>query len=259
MILDKLAAEARKRVAILKNQKSLDIIKSEAQAMPKGNFVFEKALRQKHISFITEIKKASPSKGLIAKDFDYIRIAKEYEAAGAAAISVLTEPTAFLGCDQYLKDVRKVVGIPILRKDFTVDEYQIYEAKTIGADALLLICALLDTETIRKYLAICDELGLSALVEAHDAEEVKSALQAGASVIGVNNRNLKDFTVDLQNSVNLRTLVPENIIFVSESGIKTQSDVAVLRKNGTDAVLIGETLMRSNDISGEISKLRGEV
>ena len=259
MILDKLAAEARKRVAILKNQKSLDIIKSEAQALPKGNFVFEKALRQKDISFITEIKKASPSKGLIAKDFDYIRIAKEYEAAGAAAISVLTEPTAFLGCDQYLKDVRKVVGIPILRKDFTVDEYQIYEAKTIGADALLLICALLDTETIRKYLAICDELGLSALVEAPDAEEVKSALQAGASVIGVNNRNLKDFTVDLQNSVNLRTLVPENIIFVSESGIKTQSDVAVLRKNGTDAVLIGETLMRSNDISGEISKLRGEV
>ena len=259
MILDKLAAEARKRVAILKNQKSLDIIKSEAQALPKGNFVFEKALREKDISFITEIKKASPSKGLIAKDFDYIRIAKEYEAAGAAAISVLTEPTAFLGCDQYLKDVRKVVGIPILRKDFTVDEYQIYEAKTIGADALLLICALLDTETIRKYLAICDELGLSALVEAHDAEEVKSALQAGASVIGVNNRNLKDFTVDLQNSVNLRTLVPENIIFVSESGIKTQSDVAVLRKNGTDAVLIGETLMRSNDISGEISKLRGEV
>ena len=259
MILDKLAAEARKRVAILKNQKSLDIIKSEAQALPKGNFVFEKALHQKDISFITEIKKASPSKGLIAKDFDYIRIAKEYEAAGAAAISVLTEPTAFLGCDQYLKDVRKVVGIPILRKDFTVDEYQIYEAKTIGADALLLICALLDTETIRKYLAICDELGLSALVEAHDAEEVKSALQAGARVIGVNNRNLKDFTVDLQNSVNLRTLVPENIIFVSESGIKTQSDVAVLRKNGTDAVLIGETLMRSNDISGEISKLRGEV
>ena len=259
MILDKLAAEARKRVAILKNQKSLDMIKSEAQALPKGNFVFEKALRRNDISFITEVKKASPSKGLIAEDFEYIRIAKEYEAAGAAAISVLTEPTAFLGCDQYLKDIRKVVGIPLLRKDFTVDEYQIYEAKTIGADAVLLICALLDTETIRKYLAICDALGLSALVEAHDAEEVKSALQAGARVIGVNNRNLKDFTVDLQNSVNLRTLVPENIIFVSESGIKTQSDVAVLRKNGTDAVLIGETLMRSNDISGEISKLRGEV
>ena len=259
MILDKLAAEARKRVAILKNQKSLDMIKSEAQALPKGNFVFEKALRRNDISFITEVKKASPSKGLIAEDFEYIRIAKEYETAGAAAISVLTEPTAFLGCDQYLKDIRKVVGIPLLRKDFTVDEYQIYEAKSIGADAVLLICALLDTETIRKYMAICDELGLSALVEAHDAEEVKSALQAGARVIGVNNRNLKDFTVDLQNSVNLRTLVPENIIFVSESGIKTPSDVAILRKNGTDAVLIGETLMRSNDISGEISKLRGEV
>ncbi len=156
MILDKLAAEARKRVAILKNQKSLDMIKSEAQALPKGNFVFEKALRRNDIAFITEVKKASPSKGLIAEDFEYIRIAKEYETAGAAAISVLTEPTAFLGCDQYLKDIRKVVGIPLLRKDFTVDEYQIYEAKTIGADAVLLICALLDTETIRKYLAICD-------------------------------------------------------------------------------------------------------
>lgn len=259
MILDKLAAEARKRVAILKNQKSLDMIRSEAKKLPKGNFAFEKALRQKDISFITEVKKASPSKGLIAKNFDYIRIAKEYEAAGAAAISVLTEPTAFLGCDQYLRDIRKAVRIPLLRKDFTVDEYQIYEAKTIGADAVLLICSLLDTETIKKYLAICDELGLSALVEAHDAEEVKSALQAGARVIGVNNRNLKDFTVDLQNSINLRTLVPENIIFVSESGIKTPSDVAVLKENGTDAVLIGETLMRSNDISGEISKLRGEV
>ncbi|MGL5207628.1 MAG: indole-3-glycerol phosphate synthase TrpC [Acidaminococcaceae bacterium] len=259
MILDKLAAAARERVAMLKKQKSLVMIKSEANKLPKGEFVFEKALRQNDLTFITEIKKASPSKGLIAEDFDYIRIAKEYEAAGAAAISVLTEPTAFLGCDQYLKDVRKAVGIPLLRKDFTVDEYQIYEAKTIGADAVLLICALLDTETIRKYLAICDELGLSVLVEAHDADEVKSALQAGARVIGVNNRNLKDFTVDLQNSLNLRSLVPENIIFVSESGIRTPDDIAVLRSNGTDAVLIGETLMRSNDISGEISKLRGEV
>ena len=259
MILDTLANEARRRVSELKKQKSLDVIIREAEALPKGDFAFEKALRQKDVAFITEVKKASPSKGLITKNFNYVKIAKEYEAAGAAAISVLTEPAYFLGRDQYLKDIRQTVKIPIIRKDFTVDEYQIYEAKILGADAVLLICALLDTKTIERYLAICDKLGLSALVEAHDDDEIKSALVAGARVIGVNNRNLKDFTVDLENSINLRALVPKEIVFVSESGIKTHEDIAVLRANGTDAVLIGETLMRSGDISGEIRRLRGEA
>lgn len=259
MILDTLANEARRRVSELKKQKSLDVIIREAEVLPKGDFAFEKALRQKDVAFITEVKKASPSKGLITKNFNYVKIAKEYEAAGAAAISVLTEPAYFLGRDQYLKDIRQIVKIPIIRKDFTVDEYQIYEAKILGADAVLLICALLDTKTIERYLAICDKLGLSALVEAHDDDEIKSALVAGARVIGVNNRNLKDFTVDLENSINLRALVPKEIVFVSESGIKTPEDIAVLRANGTDAVLIGETLMRSGDISGEIRRLRGEA
>lgn len=259
MILDTLANEARRRVSELKKQKSLDVIIREAEALPKGDFAFEKALRQKDVAFITEVKKASPSKGLITKNFNYVKIAKEYEAAGAAAISVLTELAYFLGRDQYLKDIRQIVKIPIIRKDFTVDEYQIYEAKILGADAVLLICALLDTKTIERYLAICDKLGLSALVEAHDAAEIQSALIAGARVIGVNNRNLKDFTVDLENSINLRALVPKEIVFVSESGIKTPEDMAVLRANGTDAVLIGETLMRSGDISGEIRRLRGEA
>ena len=259
MILDTLANEARRRVSELKKQKSLDVIIREAEALPKGDFAFEKALRQKDVAFITEVKKASPSKGLITKNFNYVKIAKEYEAAGAAAISVLTEPAYFLGRDQYLKDIRQTVKIPIIRKDFTVDEYQIYEAKILGADAVLLICALLDTKTIERYLAICDKLGLSALVEAHDDAEIQSALIAGARVIGVNNRNLKDFTVDLENSINLRALVPKEIVFVSESGIKTPEDMAVLRANGTDAVLIGETLMRSGDISGEIRRLRGEA
>ena len=259
MILDTLANEARRRVSELKKQKSLDVIIREAEVLPKGDFAFEKALRQKDVAFITEVKKASPSKGLITKNFNYAKIAKEYEAAGAAAISVLTEPAYFLGRDQYLKDIRQTVKIPIIRKDFTVDEYQIYEAKILGADAVLLICALLDTKTIERYLAICDKLGLSALVEAHDDDEIKSALVAGARVIGVNNRNLKDFTVDLENSINLRALVPKEIVFVSESGIKTPEDIAVLRANGTDAVLIGETLMRSGDISGEIRRLRGEA
>lgn len=259
MILDTLANEARRRVSELKKQKSLDVIIREAEVLPKGDFAFEKALRQKDVAFITEVKKASPSKGLITKNFNYVKIAKEYEAAGAAAISVLTEPAYFLGRDQYLKDIRQTVKIPIIRKDFTVDEYQIYEAKILGADAVLLICALLDTKTIERYLAICDKLGLSALVEAHDDDEIKSALVAGARVIGVNNRNLKDFTVDLENSINLRALVPKEIVFVSESGIKTPEDIAVLRANGTDAVLIGETLMRSGDIFGEIRRLRGEA
>lgn len=259
MILDTLANEARRRVSELKKQKSLDVIIREAEVLPKGDFAFEKALRQKDVAFITEVKKASPSKGLITKNFNYVKIAKEYEAAGAAAISVLTEPAYFLGRDQYLKDIRQTVKIPIIRKDFTVDEYQIYEAKILGADAVLLICALLDTKTIERYLAICDKLGLSALVEAHDDAEIQSALIAGARVIGVNNRNLKDFTVDLENSINLRALVPKEIVFVSESGIKTPEDIAVLRANGTDAVLIGETLMRSGDISGEIRRLRGEA
>lgn len=259
MILDTLANEARRRVAELKKQKSLDVIIREAQALPQGDFAFEKALRQKDIAFITEVKKASPSKGLITKHFDYVKIAKEYEAAGAAAISVLTEPAYFLGRDQYLKEIRQSVKIPIIRKDFTVDEYQIYEAKILGADAVLLICALLDTKTLKRYLAVADKLGLSALVEAHDADEIKSALEAGARVIGVNNRNLKDFTVDLQNSVTLRSLVPKDIVFVSESGIKTPEDIAVLKANATDAVLIGETLMRSGDISGEIRRLRNEA
>ena len=259
MILDTLANEARRRVSELKKQKSLDVIIREAEVLPKGDFAFEKALRQKDVAFITEVKKASPSKGLITKNFNYAKIAKEYEAAGAAAISVLTEPAYFLGRDQYLKDIRQTVKIPIIRKDFTVDEYQIYEAKILGADAVLLICALLDTKTIERYLAICDKLGLSALVEAHDDDEIKSALVAGARVIGVNNRNLKDFTVDLENSINLRALVPKEIVFVSESGIKTPEDISVLRANGTDAVLIGETLMRSGDIAGEIRRLRGEA
>lgn len=259
MILDNLAEHARERVALLKKEKSLELIMAEAEALPKGDFAFEKALRQKEIAFIMEVKKASPSKGLISPTFDYVNIAKEYEAAGAAAISVLTEPKYFLGSDEYLREIRKAVKIPIIRKDFTVDEYQLYEAKIIGADAVLLICALLDTDTIRRYLAICDKLGLSALVETHDADEIASALKAGARLIGVNNRNLKDFTVDIGNSINLRRLVPADRIFVSESGIRTAADIASLKQNGTNAVLIGETLMRSGDIAGEIKNLKGEA
>ena len=209
------------------------------------------------MAFICECKKASPSKGLIAPDFPYLEIAKSYEAAGASAISVLTEPGWFLGSDQYLKEIAAAVKIPCLRKDFTVDEYMIYEAKCLGAAAVLLICALLDTETLRRYIRICDTLGLSALVEAHDEAETCSAVDAGARIIGVNNRNLKDFTVDFSNSIRLRSLIPEDVIFVAESGVRTRADVELLRAHKVNAALIGETLMRAPDKRAMLDELRG--
>lgn len=260
MILDDIAAKTRQRIAELKNGKCLEEVQGLARSMAKDtDFPFEKALRSKGISFICEVKKASPSKGVIAEYFPYLAIAKEYEAAGACAISLLTEPYFFLGDDRYLSEIAHAVHIPVLRKDFTLDPYQIYEAKILGASAVLLICALLDTDTLTEYIALSHSLGLSALVEAHSEAEITSALKAGARIIGVNNRNLKTFAVDVTTSVRLRKLVPRNILFVSESGIKTAEDIAVLQNNGTDAVLIGETLMRSPNKQKQIAVLRGEV
>ena len=171
----------------------------------------------------------------------------------------MTEPKWFLGNDEYLKEIAKTVSIPCLRKDFTVDEYQIYQAKVLGASAVLLICSLLTEDQIKDYIRICDNLGLSALVEAHDEQEVQTALNTGARIIGVNNRNLKDFSVDTDNSRRLRELIPPNILFVSESGVRTAEDVAALRKIGADAVLIGETLMRASDKRAKLAELRGAV
>lgn len=257
-ILDRLAEYARERTEKAKAKISIDEIKQKALALPKGDFSFENALRKDGISFICECKKASPSKGLIAPDFPYLQIAKEYEAAGADCISVLTEPKWFLGSDDYLKEIASAVSIPCLRKDFTVDEYMIYEAKLLGASAVLLICSILSEEQIKAYIKICDELGLSALVEAHDENEVQTAINAGARIIGVNNRNLKDFSVDTDNSRRLREMIPENILFVSESGISCAEDVQKLRSIGADAVLIGETLMRASDKKAKLRELRGE-
>ena len=221
------------------------------------NYRFEEALGKEGMSFICEVKKASPSKGIIAEHFPYEEIAVEYEKAGADAISILTEPFYFKGSNDYLTAIRKKVQLPLLRKDFTVDEYMLYEAKKIGADAVLLICAILSPMQLAEYRGIAEELGLSALVEAHDENEVEMALKAGARVVGVNNRNLKDFTVDISNSVRLRELVPRDILFVSESGMKTRADIARLEENGTDAVLIGETFMRSGDKARMLKELRG--
>lgn len=264
MILERIAGITRERIEKSKQELPLEILKQEIYKEnelrcfhKRPAFAFEKALcKEKEISFICEIKKASPSKGIIAQEFPYLEIAQEYETAGADAISVLTEPEFFLGDNQYLTQISNQVTIPVLRKDFTVDEYQIYEAKFIGADAVLLICSLLDTDILKRYLSICDELGLSALVEAHDAAEVKSAIAAGARIIGVNNRNLKTFEVDLNNSIQLRELVPSDIIFVAESGIKTADDMRKLKNAGVNAVLVGETLMRSSDKKEQLQYLR---
>ena len=261
-ILDELADHARKRVIADMEENSLDTmrelakLKSSATGKP---FAFEQALKKEDVSFICECKKASPSKGLIAPNFPYLEITKEYETAGADCISVLTEPKWFLGNDEYLKEIAKTVSIPCLRKDFTVDEYQIYQAKVLGASAVLLICSLLTEDQIKDYIRICDNLGLSALVEAHDEQEVQTALNTGARIIGVNNRNLTDFSVDTDNSRRLRELIPPNILFVSESGVRTAEDVAALRKIGADAVLIGETLMRASDKRAKLAELRGAV
>lgn len=255
-ILDELADYSRIRVKNAKRIISAEEIKTKALELPKGNFSFEHALETDDISFICECKKASPSKGLIAPDFPYLQIAKEYEAAGANAISVLTEPSRFLGSDKYLEEIAKAVSIPCLRKDFTVDEYQIYEAKILGASAVLLICSILPEDTIKEYIKICDTLGISALVEAHDENEVKSALRSGARIIGVNNRNLKNFTVDTENSKKLKALIPSDMLFVSESGVKSADDIKLLREIKADAVLIGETLMRAEDKKQKLQELR---
>ncbi len=247
MILDELAAYAAKRVEQAKAQVCTEEMRAKAMDLPKGDFRFARALQTPGLSFICEVKKASPSKGIISEEFPYREIAKKYEGAGADCISCLTEPKWFLGSDEIFREIRLDVSIPMLRKDFTVDEYQLYEAKCMGADAALLICSLLDAGTICQYLEICDELGICTLVEAHDEAEVEVAVSAGATLIGVNNRNLRDFTVDFENAARLREKIPASALFVAESGVRSPADAAALQKIGADAALIGEALMRAKD------------
>lgn len=256
-ILDQLADHARERVRIAMETAPLAQVKAAALALPRGDFAFEKALRTPDIAFICECKKASPSKGLISPDFPYLQIARAYEEAGADCLSVLTEPKWFLGRDAYLQEIAGAVSLPCLRKDFTVDAYMIYQARLLGAAAVLLICSILEREQLRDYIALCDSLGLSALVEVHDRAEVPMALDAGARVIGVNNRNLKDFSVDTDNSKRLREAIPPEVLFVSESGVQNARNVERLRAIGADAVLIGETLMRAQDKRAKLAELRG--
>ena len=256
-MLDEIVSKTEERLIEAKRNKSLDEIKEEVLKLDiTQDFPFKKALNDPQIAIISEVKRASPSKGLIAEDFDYVAIAKEYEAAGASAISVLTEPYFFKGSDDYLKEISENVSIPILRKDFVIDEYMIWEAKLLGASAILLIVSMLSTVQLKTYLDLAHRLGLSAIVETHDSQEVMTAMTVGAEIIGVNNRNLKDFTVDIENSISLRRCVSGDVIFISESGIKTPEDVRKLKENNVDAVLIGETLMKSDDKKAMISELK---
>lgn len=256
-ILRQLADFARERTERAKRNVPPKEMWDRAFSAPKGDFAFETALKKPGISFICECKKASPSKGLIAPDFPYLQIAEEYEAAGADCISVLTEPKWFLGSDDYLREIADHVSLPCLRKDFTVDPYMIGQAKLLGASAVLLICSILSEKQIKEYIGVCDELGLSALVEAHEEAEVQTALRAGARIIGVNNRNLRDFSVDTGNSGRLRDLLPPDVLFVSESGISGAADVEQLRRIDADAVLVGEALMRAGDKKAKLAELRG--
>lgn len=258
MILDRIVEATKIRVAQEKQVETPEAVKAAALALSSDTgFPFEAALRQQDFNFICEVKKASPSKGIIAEHFPYLDIAKEYEVAGAAAISVLTEPDFFKGDKKYLQEIASTVKIPVLRKDFIIDEYQIYQAKVWGASAILLICACLDVPTLTKFRELADSLGLSSLVEAHDEKEVQMAIDCGARIIGVNNRNLKDFTVDVQNSVRLRNLVQDDVIFVSESGLETPEDIQVLRDNNIGVALMGETFMRSLNKVEKLSYLYG--
>lgn len=258
MILDTIVEATKVRVAQEKKVETPEAVKAAALALPSDTgFPFEAALRQQDFNFICEVKKASPSKGIISEHFPYLDIAKEYEVAGAAAISVLTEPDFFKGDKKYLQEIASTVKIPVLRKDFIIDEYQIYQAKVWGASAILLICACLDVPTLTKFRELADSLGLSSLVEAHDEQEVQMAIDCGARIIGVNNRNLKDFTVDVQNSVRLRNLVQDDVIFVSESGLETPEDIQVLRDNNIGVALMGETFMRSPNKIEKLAYLYG--
>ncbi len=263
-ILEEIAAKTRGRIDAEMAQVPLEVLKAKIRERVEAEETsgkplpdFYQALKKEGMSYICEVKKASPSKGLIAPDFPYLEIAKAYEAAGASAISCLTEPLYFLGSDQYLQTITDAVNIPVLRKDFTVCDYMIYQARALGASAILLICAILDDDQLSAYRQLAESLGMHALVEAHDEKEVERALRSGARIVGVNNRDLRTFTVDVQNSIRLRNLAPDEVIFVSESGIKTSEDIEKLYTNKVDAVLIGETLMRSDNKKQMLETLNG--
>lgn len=257
-ILHEIARTCKARVESEKKVVPLSEMKELAERTANPNFAFEKALRKSGVSFICEVKKASPSKGLISAEFEYLRIAKEYEAGGASCVSVLTEPQYFLGSDKYLSEIASSINIPVLRKDFFVDEYMIYGARAFGASAVLLIVGILSREQITQFFECAESLGLSAIFEVHDESELEVAVEVGARIIGVNNRNLKTFEIDINNSARLKKLAPADVIFIAESGMSVRDDIVAVERAGIDGVLVGETLMRASDIAGKLRELKGE-
>ena len=248
MILDDLVTATKKRMAAEKRIYSLEELKQQSQKAPMKNpqLIVDKLLEPK-LTFIAEIKKASPSKGVIVQDFPYLEIAQEYQANKIDMISVLTEPDYFQGNLKYLQQITQEVDLPVLRKDFTIDSYMIYQAKIAQASLILLIVAILSDGQLKDYLKLAKELGLAAIVEVHDETELKRALRAKSKIIGINNRNLKDFSVNFNNSLKLKKLIPADIPVIAESGIKTKTDIKLLKKAGINGVLIGETFMKAKN------------
>ena len=257
-ILDTIAAYAKERVKVDKEKWPLEDLKARCPNLaPAGRESFYDAVARPGLSLICEVKKASPSKGVIDPVFDYLSIARDYEAAGADCVSCLTEPRWFLGSDQIFTEIRQEICLPMLRKDFVVDEYQLYQAKAMGADCVLLICAILEEATLQRYLAIGEELGLAVLTETHDEAEIACAVEVGARMIGVNNRNLKDFSVDFSNAARLRDKIPAGVLYVAESGVKTPEDLEMIRKIGADAALVGEAFMKAPDRKAFLREMKG--
>jgi len=259
MFLDKIVATKQQEVALLKEQLTIADMGKLIASLPPC-LGFERALttgRNRKMGLIAEVKKASPSKGLIRSDFEPVSLAKSYANAGADCISVLTDVDYFQGSNDYLQAVRAAVGVPILRKDFTIDMHQIYQARTIGADAILLIAAILTTEQMRHFSQEAQAIGLDVLVEVHDKDELDRALELSTTLIGINNRNLKTFITDLKTTEELIAYIPKGVTVVSESGISKPSEVAYLQSVGVEALLIGEHFMRQPVVEQAVHDLMG--
>jgi len=259
MILEKIVEAKKGEVAQLKETRSLAELKKALRNTPSPRN-FREAISSADCSIIAEVKKRSSSRGVLRKDFDHIKIATLYEKNGAAAVSVLTEKKFFGGDDSYLLDIKRIVNLPLLRKDFIIDPYQIYETRTIGGDALLLIASLLKEEQLKDFIHLTESLGISPLVEVHTREELDKAISAGADIIGINNRDLKNFSTDLRTSLDLVPSIPKDKIVISESGIHTRGDIEILMKAGIHSFLIGEALMRAPDMGAKLREFldRGE-
>jgi len=258
MILNKIIEEKRKELKHSKSSASLKEIRKRI-GDAGNNRGFKKSLENDSINIIAEIKKASPSKGIIREDFNPVEIAEIYQDHGAVAISVLTDKKYFQGDIEYLNQIRKNVSLPLLRKDFIIDEYQLYEAKAFGADAVLLIAAVLDKNQLTEYMELSKEIGLENLVEVHSFKDLEKAIYSEAEIIGINNRDLQTFEVSLKTTLEMAKEIPENKVIVSESGINSHDDILELQKNGVNAFLIGEALMREKDIGKKLKELIGSA